>query len=120
MRGQESICRVTETALFIRDDVPGMHARGRGSVVASGAGAGIGAMVKAATGQAIQEVIGILAVIACLGRRHMKLWLSYGQNPIVALAADAKDLLMIDREDRGKPQGRVTHLTGIAGCQVIR
>lgn len=105
IRRQEPVCRVTKAALTFGGDVPGVHAGGRGSVVASGAGAGIGAMVEAATGQAIQEVIGIVAFIARFGRRNMKLRFSDGQNTVVALAADAKDFLMIHREDRRKPQG---------------
>jgi len=120
IRRQECVRRVAETALTFSHDMPCIHARGRRSIVASGAGADIGAMVKAATGQAIQEVIGIVAFIARLGRRNMNLRFSNGQNTIVAFAANPKHLLMIDRENRGKSQGRMTRLTGIAGCKMIR
>ena len=78
IRRQESVRRVTKTALTFSDDVTCIHARGCRSIVASGAGAGIGAMVEAATWQAIQEVIGIVAFIARLGRRFMKLRFSDG------------------------------------------
>lgn len=120
IRRQECVCRVTETALTLSGDVPCIHARGRRSIVASGAGADIGAMVEVTTGQAIQEVIGIVAFIARLGRRDMKIRFPNGQNTVVALTANPKNFLVIDREDRGKPQGRMTRLTGIAGCKVIR
>lgn len=99
IRRQESVRRVTETALTFSDDVPYIHTSGRRSIVASGAGADIGAMIEAATGQEIQEVIGIVAFIARLGRRDMQLRFSYGQNTVVALITEPKDFLMIDRED---------------------
>ena len=116
IRRQECVRRVTETALTFSGDVPCIHARGRRSIVTSAAGAYIGTMIEATTGQAIQEVIGIVAFIARFGRRDMKLRFSYGQDTVVALAADPEDFLVVDREDRGKPQGRMTRLTSIAGC----
>lgn len=96
MRREESIRCVTVTTLTFSGDVPRIHACGCGSIVASGAGAGIGTVVEAATGQAIQEVFGIVALIALLGCRYMKFRFSYGQNTIVALATGPKDFLMID------------------------
>lgn len=111
---------MTEAALSFSDQVPHILARGRRSIVASGAGAGIGAMVKAAIRQAIQEMNGIVAFIALLGGRKMELRHAYGQNTIVAFTAASKDFLMIDREDRGKSKRRMTRLAGIAGREVIR
>ena len=73
IRWQECVRRVTEAALTFSDEVPCILARGCRSIVTSGAGADIVAMVEAAARQAIEEVIGIVAFIACLGRRHMKL-----------------------------------------------
>jgi hypothetical protein len=96
MRRQEGIRCVTVTTLTFSDDVPCIHACGCGSIVASDAGAGIGTMVEAATGQAIQEVFGIVALIALLGCRYMKFRFSYGQYTVVALATGSKDFFMID------------------------
>jgi hypothetical protein len=96
IRRKEGVRCVTVATLTISDDVPCIHACGCGSIVTSGAGAGIGTMVEAATGQAIQEVFGIVALIALLGSRYMKFRFSYGQNTVVALATDPKDFLMID------------------------
>lgn len=93
---QEGGCRVTVAALGFSGDVPCVHARGCGAVVASSARAGTGAVVEAAAGQAIKKVIRIVAFIARLGRRYMKLRFSYGKHTVVALAADAKDFMVID------------------------
>ena len=117
---QESARRVTETALDFSGDVSLILTGCRRSIVTSGTGACIGTMIETATGESIQEVIGIVAFIAGLRRRRMKRRFTNGQHTIVALAANPEDLLVIDGEDRGKPQGRMTGLTGVAGCQVIR
>ena len=117
---QECVCRVTEAALSFSRHMPRIHARGRRSIVASGAGTDIGGMVEAAARQEIQEMIGIVALLARLGRRDMEYRFAYGQNPVVAFAAASKDFLMIDRENRGKPQWRMTGLAGIACREVIR
>jgi hypothetical protein len=96
MRRQEGFRCVTVTTLTFSDDVSCIHACGCGSVVASGAGAGVGTMVETATGQAIQEVFGIVALIALLGCWYMKFRFSDGQSTVVALATSPKDFLMID------------------------
>ena len=117
---QESARRVTEAALDFSNDMSLILTGSRRAIVAAGAGTGVGAMIETTTGESIQEVIGIVAFITGLRRGWMKRRLTNGQHTVVALAADPEDLLVIDGEDRSKPQGRMTGLTGVTGCQVVR
>ena len=111
---------MAEAALTCSCNVPGILARCRRSIVALGAAVGNSAVVVTAVRQAIQEMNGIVAIIALLGRRDMELRFTYNQNTVVAFAAVSKDFLMIDREDRGKLKLRMTGLALITGGEVIR
>ena len=117
---QKRIGFVTEIALAFRCNMPLVLARGRRPVVAPGAATGNAGVVVTAVRQAIQEVNGIVAIIALLGRRYMVLGFADGHDAVVAFAAIPKDLRMIDSRDRGKIRICVTGLAGIAGSDVVR
>ena len=67
----------------------------------------------------LYEVITV-AFVAGLSRGRVKRRFTNGQHTVVALTANPEDLLVIHGEDGGKSQRRMTGLTGVAGCQVIR
>lgn len=110
---------MAKIALAFSWNVPGILVRGGRSIVAQGTAAGNAGVVVTAVGQAIQEVIGIVALIALLARRNVVLGFADGQFTVVAFAAASKDLLMIDSGHRGKIRIGVTGLTVIAGRDVI-
>lgn len=120
IRREKGICFVTEIALAFSCNVPVILARGCRSIVAQGAATGHSGVVVTAVRQAIQEVLGIVASIAFLGRRNMMLGFTNGHDAIVTFAAIPKDFLMIDSRDRGKIWISVARLTVIAGRDVIR
>lgn len=120
MRGYECVRGMTKTTLAFSRNVPVILVRGRRSVVAEGAAAGYSAVVVTAVRQAIQEVLGIVAIIALLARRDMVIGFADGHDTVMAFAAATEDFLMIDIRDMGEIGYTVTGLTNTAGRDVGR
>ena len=111
---------MTGVALAFSFNVPLILTRGRRSIVAQGTASGNSRVVVFAVWQAIQEVFGVVAIIALLACRNVVLGFADGHFTVVAFAAAPKDFLMVDSWDRGKIRIGVAGLAGIAGRHVIR
>lgn len=77
-------------------------------------------MIIAAIRIELQEMGGIVAIIAFGVGRRMEFRFTYRQHTIVAFTACTKNFLMIDRDDNVKPRSGMAGMTVVTGRDMTR
>ena len=95
-------------------------AYGRNAIVTTRTSTRYTRMIKLAVRAKLEKTGGIVAVVALGAGRQMKIRFTDGHNVVMALAAIAKDFLVVDKRDYVKTQRGMTGLAHTAGSDVIR